>query len=71
MPWNTRLTSAPMRSHPCPQCHRTTIPDGHTGAGHCHTWNCPNKIPDDLIRPAREAALAHWRDLRAATKKNG
>ena len=70
MPWNTRLTSSPMNTHTCPACHRQTIRDGKTGAGHCRTWNCPNRLPDELIRPAREQALAEMRETIATARQN-
>ncbi|WP_157975808.1 hypothetical protein [Brachybacterium sp. YJGR34] len=55
-----------MTTHPCPVpgCTYLTRPDGH-----CRRLGCPNRVPDDIIRPARDAALAHWRDLRAHTTK--
>lgn len=66
MPWNSPIKRA-SSAYPCLSCNRPIYRDD----GHCRTWNCPNRVPDDLIRPAREAALAHWHDLRATTKKNG
>ena len=63
MPHNTRITAAPMLTHPCPACNRPTRSDGY-----CRTRTCPNQVPDYLVAPAREAALAHWRDLRAAAQ---
>lgn len=59
---NTRKTSAPMTTHPCPACQRRTRPDGH-----CRTKDCPNRVPDDLINAAREQALA---DMRAAIARS-
>ena len=63
MPHKTRITASPMTTHPCPACGRMTRTDGY-----CRTITCPNRVPDDLVAPAREAALAHWRDLRAAAQ---
>lgn len=56
----SRHTAAPMTTHPCPvpDCRHLTRPDGY-----CRRRGCPNQVPDDIIRPAREAALAQMRAL--------
>lgn len=59
---NNRKTSAPMLTHPCPACGRLTRQDGY-----CRTRNCPNRVPDELVAPAREQALA---DMRAALARS-
>lgn len=63
MPTKTRITAAPMHSHPCPACGRRTRHDGY-----CRTAQCPNRVPDDLIRPVREQALADMRATLAAAR---
>lgn len=67
MPYQTKITSAPMLSHACPVpgCNRPTRPDGY-----CRRRGCPNEVPDDIIRPAREAALAEMRHMLATARRN-
>lgn len=65
MPHKTRITASPMRTHPCPACGRMTRSDGY-----CRTITCPNRVPDDLIRPAREQALAEMREIIATARQN-
>ena len=65
MPYKTRITSSPMLTHPCPACHRLTRADGY-----CRTPHCPNRVPDDLIAPAREQALAEMRETIRTARQN-
>lgn len=64
MPQHSRITPAG-GTYPCAACGRPIYRDD----GHCRTVTCPNRVPDDLIKPARDAALAQWRELRAASRK--
>ena len=65
MPYSTKITSSPMVTHPCPACGRMTRSDGY-----CRTNRCPNRVPDDLIRPAREQALAEMRETIRTARQN-
>lgn len=58
-------SSAPMTTHPCPACGYLTREDGH-----CRTRRCPNRVPDYLIRPARETALAEMRETIRTARQN-
>lgn len=65
MPHKTRITASPMSTHPCPACGRMTRSDGY-----CRTRQCPNQVPDDLIAPAREQALADMRETIRTARQN-
>ena len=58
-------TSSPMHTHPCPACNKRTRADGY-----CRTVGCPNQVPDALIAPAREAALAEMREIIRAARRH-
>lgn len=65
MPYRTRITASPMTTHPCPACGRMTRTDGY-----CRTNRCPNQVPDELIAPAREQALAEMRETIRTARQN-
>lgn len=65
MPYRTRITASPMTTHPCPACGRMTRTDGY-----CRKITCPNRVPDEMIRPAREQALAEMRETIATARQN-
>lgn len=57
MPQQTRITGATFRTR-CLACDRWTRDDGY-----CRTPGCQNRVPDSIVAPAREAALAEMRAL--------
>ena len=63
MPYNSKITSSPMHTHPCPLCSRPTRRDVH-----CRTWNCLNRFPDPA--EAREKALAEMREIIRTARQN-
>lgn len=63
MPYKTKITSSPMRTHPCPLCSRPTNQNGN-----CRTQNCRNRFPDPA--EAREQALAEMRETIRTARQN-
>ena len=56
---NRKISAAPPIT-PCLACGKPTRRDGY-----CRTKGCPNRVPESIIAPAREQALADMRDLLA------
>lgn len=65
MPWNSPIKRSGS-AYPCLSCNRPIYRDD----GHCRTAHCPNRVPDDLIAPAREQALAEMRETIATARQN-